>query len=304
MSNDVALFNGKLPGYLKNAELDATTKALAGGGGGKRISIKGSVFRLIVDGQEVAQKDERAMNAVIVAAAPAVGRTYYEGEYKEGQVTAPDCWSNDGIAPDASIQDPQSSKCATCRQNVAGSGQGESRACRYSQRVAVVLDTDMEGDVYQVTLPAQSIFGKPEGGKMPLQAYAKHLAAHGVPVTAVVTELRFDTNSATPKLTFKPVRPLTEEEYEICKRQGQTPDAQTAITMTAAQMDGAKPKAERAGSKSQEKRLAVQREAAQEEDKPTAEDEPVVRQTAKARTQEVSNKMDISATLAKWDDED
>jgi len=236
-----------LPAHLRNLELDATTKALMGSSGsgstGKRISIRGNVFRMLVDGKEIAQNEDRSMNIVIVAANPHVSRSYYEGTYEEGKNVAPTCWSNDGITPDTKVDEPQASKCANCPQNIAGSGQGNGRACRYSQRLAVTLENDLQGDVYQLTLPAQSIFGNAENGKMPLQAYAKFLGGHGLPVTAVVTEMRFDTASATPKLTFKAVRPLEEDEMTTCQEKGQSADAKAAIASTVAQTDGTKVKA-------------------------------------------------------------
>lgn len=230
-----------LPAHLKNLELDATTKALMGGsgsGGGKRISIRGNVFRMMVDGKEIAQNEDRAMNIIIAAANANVSRTFYAGTYQEGQAMAPTCWSNDGVTPDIKAEQPQASKCASCAQNIKGSGQGDSRACRFSQRLAVLLENDIRGDIYQLTLPAQSIFGAAENGKMPLQSYAKFLGSHGLPVTAVVTEMRFDTASATPRLTFKAVRPLNEEELEMTQAKGQSTEAKLAIAATTAQMDG------------------------------------------------------------------
>jgi len=231
-----------LPAHLKNLQLDATTKALMGGsgnGGGKRISIRGNVFRMMVDGKEIAQNEDRAMNIIIAAANANVSRTFYAGTYQEDQAMAPTCWSNDGVAPDIKAEQPQASKCASCAQNIKGSGQGDSRACRFSQRLAVHLENDIRGDIYQLTLPAQSIFGATENGKMPLQSYAKFLGSHGLPVTAVVTEMRFDTASATPRLTFKAVRPLNEEELAQTQEKGQSTEAKLAIAATAAQMDGA-----------------------------------------------------------------
>jgi hypothetical protein len=231
-----------LPAHLKNLQLDATTKALMGGsgnGGGKRISIRGNVFRMMVDGKEIAQNEDRAMNIIIAAANANVSRTFYAGTYQEGQAMAPTCWSNDGVTPDIKSEQPQASKCASCAQNIKGSGQGDSRACRFSQRLAVLLENDIRGDIYQLTLPAQSIFGAAENGKMPLQSYAKFLGSHGLPVTAVVTEMRFDTASATPRLTFKAVRPLNEEELAMTQDKGQSAEAKSAIAATAAQLDGA-----------------------------------------------------------------
>ena len=243
--SEMTLFSkggNSLPAHLKNLELDATTKALMGGSGGtggKRISIRGNVFRMMVDGKEIAQNEDRAMNIIIAAANANVSRTFYAGTYQEGQAMAPTCWSNDGVTPDIKSEQPQASKCATCAQNIKGSGQGDSRACRFSQRLAVLLENDIRGDIYQLTLPAQSIFGAAENGKMPLQSYAKFLGSHGLPVTAVVTEMRFDTASATPRLTFKAVRPLSEEELAQTQEKGQSAEAKAAIAATAAQLDGA-----------------------------------------------------------------
>lgn len=247
--SELTLFSkggNNLPAHLRNLELDETTKALMGGSGtaGKRISIRGGVFRMLVDGKEVAQNEDRAMNVVIVAANKSVSRSFYAGDYEEGKNISPDCWSHDGVSPDVKVEEPQASKCANCPQNIAGSAkQGSGRACRYSQRLAVMLENDLQGDVYQLTLPAQSIFGNVENGKMPLQAYAKFLGGHGLPITAVVTEMRFDTSSATPKLTFKAVRPLEANEMAACQEKGQSAEAKAAIASTTAMVDGTKPKA-------------------------------------------------------------
>ena len=244
MSN-VALFSGSaVPAFAKKGELSALAKSLAGGaggGGGKRISIKGGVFRLMVDGKEVAAIDERFLDVVIVNAAPKIGRTFYMKSYDSDAPSGPDCWSADGEKPDASAANPQATNCASCPQNVKGSGQGESRACRYSQRLAVTLANDVEGDVMQLQLPATSIFGKEEGENRPLQAYARYLAAQGVSPETLVTRMKFDTKSEAPKLHFKPMRWLTEDEYAAAVEQGKTEDAKRAITMTVAQTDKVEP---------------------------------------------------------------
>jgi hypothetical protein len=222
-----------LPAHLRTLQIDDTTKALMGNGGGgnKRISIRGGVFRMMVEGKEIAQNEDRAMNVVVVRANPNVSRTFYAGVYAEGQTTSPDCWSDDGITPHAKVTEPQAPRCMNCPQNIAGSGQGTSRACRFSQRLAVVLENDLEGSVYQLTLPAQSIFGAAENGKMPLQAYARFMGSHSLPVTAVVTEMRFDTASATPRLTFRGVRPLEPDEIVTVNERGQSDEPKQQLLL-------------------------------------------------------------------------
>lgn len=55
MSNIALFSNGSntLPAHLQ--EPDELTTLLAGSGGGRSISIKGGVWRMIVDGEEVAK---------------------------------------------------------------------------------------------------------------------------------------------------------------------------------------------------------------------------------------------------------
>jgi hypothetical protein len=246
--SDLTLFKGGLPAYLKDAA-DDTTNALAGTGdgglGARRISIKGGVFREFIGGKEYRVSEERSMNVVIIKAAPKVSRVFYAGTYVEGETVSPTCWSSDSQRPDEKVkaENKQSATCLNCPQNIKGSGQGDSRACRYQQRLAVVLDGEVDKEeVYQLVLPPTSVFGDGEKGKLPLQAYARHLKNHGTPITGVVTEMRFDTASPTPKLVFKPVRPVSEEEFEVIQRLKDSSEAISAITMTVAQTDGVKDK--------------------------------------------------------------
>lgn len=238
--SEVTLFqNGAaLPAHLRRGELSAATKSLMGGGVGKRISIEAGAWRMIVGGQEVAVNEDRAMNVIIVRAAEHNSRTYYEGTYKKGVKSKPTCWSNDSKTPDPSVKNPQSTACATCPQNIKGSGAGEGRACRYSRKLAVVLENDVHGDVYAMSVPAASIFGQGEGRKMGLQQYARFLGGHGTDVTAVVTEMRFDTQAEGVKINFSAVRPTTEDEFNEVLRKQNTPEAIDAVTMTVSQIDG------------------------------------------------------------------
>ena len=293
MSKELAMLDMSLPAHLQSLELDDTTKALmgSGGGGSKRISIEGGVWRLLVNGKEIAQKEERSLNVVIVAASSKVARTYYAGVYKKGVSAPPDCWSANGDYPDKSVEAPQSTGCANCPQNIKGSGQGDGRACRFSQRIAVVLDNDVGGDVFQLVLPSTSIFGEGEAGKWPLQMYAKMIGAKGVPITAVVTEMRFDTASSTPKITFKPVRFLESNEIQTAINQGKSTEAIKAITMTVAKVDKDAPKLE--APKSEIKAKPVELE--------TTEAEPVKRTSKK---EEPTPKKDLAKVLSDWDDEE
>lgn len=308
--SDLELFRDKsavIPAHLQKGPLDTLTKSLMGSGNSKRISIRGNVFRMIVGGQEVAKNEDRSMDIVIVRAAEHTSRSYYAGSYVEGSMSLPDCWSSDGSKPDAQVESPQATACALCPMNAAGSGQGTSKACRYSRRLAVLLGNDIENsDVYQLTLPAQSIFGKGESGKMPLGQYAKFIGGHGLSVSSVVTEIRFDTSSATPKLTFRAVRPLTVEEMGAAIEKGNSDDAIDAVTYNPAQVDrgqAGRPQAATPAQKDPELFRDLPSRGAKAA-KPAAEaepDEPKVRESKKAPPAEPE---DLDTVLDAWGSDD
>lgn len=236
MGTNVTTFNpAQLPSFAKkrSGPPSALTKALAGGGGGggypRKISIKGGVFRLIADGKEVAAIEERYLDVVLVNAAPTVSRAYYDKKFKDSESSAPVCWSDNGDVPDETVPNPQAAKCATCPMNVKGSGEGDTRACRFNQRIAVVLANDMQGEIMQMTVPAKSLFGKEDNGNFPLQAYARWLSAQGIEPNEVITRMKFDTKEESPKLFFKTMRWLEDEEFEMVGAQCKAENATKAV---------------------------------------------------------------------------
>ena len=327
MSN-VSIFSAsKVPAFARNNELSATARALTGGAAGatgKRISIKGGVFRLIDGGKELAAIDERHLDVVIIKAAPEVSRQFYAAAYNPDSVSAPDCFSNDGKTPDASAKNKQAETCMACAQNQAGSGQGNSRACRYLQRMAVVLANDMDGSVMQLTLPATSIFGKEQGDKRALQAYARYLAAQNPPVNPeqIVTRMKFDTTSEAPKLLFAATRWLTDDEYDTVQTQAETDDAKKAIVALGAsaptaaplQLTGAKPMGqlmneehaaayEPIAAKAAKAAKAKPAPVVVEEEEDTAP-EPEVRKATAKPTAVPASKSKLADIVTAWDDEE
>ena len=290
MSNMTLFKSGSvIPDYLREAS-DATTRDIAGSSGGKQISIKGGVWRMVVGGEEVAKNEERAMNFVVIASGKGVTRTFYADKYEEGKDIKPACWSAEGVVPNEEVASPQSKTCATCPQNIEGSGDGKARACRYSKRLAVALENDIGGNIYRLSVPAKSYFGRAEGEKMPLQAFGKFLSGHGIPITGIVTEARFDTAEAVPVLKFRAVRPLSKEEWELGKAQSLTEDARQAIElkMVPSKAEGmpALPQSFKEAPAAVEKAEAVA--------------EPVKRAPAKAKPEAPAAAKNVSDILSDW----
>lgn len=198
-------------------------------------------FKRLVKGEQIGKAIRGEFNAIIVAMLPKVGRTFYAGKYNpEAKPTLPDCWSNDGVTPETKAPKQQAANCASCKNNIDGSGEnGKGKACRFQRRVALMLEGDVSGDVYQLNIPAKSLFGKGSGNTHPFESYVRFLAANGESIDYVVTNVAYNLDADTMELQFTPVRPITDEEYELVVAAQADPATQRVIQLTVAEADGA-----------------------------------------------------------------
>ena len=117
------------------------------------------------------------------------------------------------------------------------------------------------------------------------------MSGHGIPITGIVTEARFDTAEAVPVLKFRAVRPLSKEEWELAKAQSQTEDAKQAIElkMVPSKADSmpALPQAFK------EEPVAAKAEAEEVA-------EPVKRAPAKAKAEAPAAPKNVSDILSDW----
>jgi hypothetical protein len=287
MSNELAVLMQNHPSIV-NTGLDDDTKAVAGTEYGKRISIKGGVFRLMSGGKEVASIDERHMNVVFVRMAHNPARNFYKDGFVEGAKVSPVCWSEDSKTPHPDVKNPISSACSSCPKAVKGTGQnGKGTACRMSWRTAVVLPNNPSGDVLQLVIPSASIWGDEDNGRWPFKAYARMLAANNVSANRVVTKVQFDTKATAPKLLFSAVAAVDGDDLPIVIAQGKAVEAENAVKLSVYQ-----PKPGDADDDGEEFSPAP----AEAPVLSTPEAEPVVRETAKPPIAEEA----VSDVVKKW----
>jgi hypothetical protein len=196
-----------------------------------------------------------------------------------------------------------------CPNNIKGSGTGESKACRFQQRIALVLANDLEGNVLQLVVPGKSLFGREDGGNYPLQAYARYLEAQKIEPNEVVTRIRFDTAEASPKLFFKTARWLTDDEFAIVDGQKDTSNAKAAVLMNSKTpaTTAAAPVAQIAAPvKQEEAEEEVAKPKVKTKAKPKVEEpedeEPVVRKAAETPT--IPARKGMASIVAEWDTDD
>ena len=214
MSTDLDVFGSTAVTTHSRRDDGFTANITGSSSTAKRISIRGGKFRLMVNGKEVEKSNQDALDVVIVNASPHVHRMYFSKAYVPGEkMPPPTCWTSDSQKPDEAVVEKQAESCLSCPQNIKGSGANGTKACRFSRRIAVVRADDMNGDVYQMTLPSQSIFGTGTKDRKPLHEYTDYVKANGENLMSVVSRVSFDEDSSSTKVGFKPIRVLSDEEY-------------------------------------------------------------------------------------------
>jgi hypothetical protein len=298
MSNEVSIFTNQSVVSTTKRETALSKKISSSGITRRRIqaNINGT-FKKIVNGEQVGNVIRGEFNAIVVDMLVPVSRVYYKGKYDPNEKpTAPNCWSNDGTAPDENASDPQASNCASCPMNVKGSGEGGGRACRFQRRIAIMLEGDNSGAVYQFNVPAKSLFGKGHGNVHPFESYVKFLANNGTSPDLVVTNISFDDNADSMELLFTPVREITDDEYAMVLEAQKRPETAMYTKLTVYQVDSGEDDGEKPAAK-------VERsdEPDDEEEAVVVEEEPKKRASKKS-TEEVKEKK-IASAIEEWGNE-
>ena len=237
MSNIIPFDSGNLPAYLRGAEAagindDLTAHASSGF---PVLSIKGKTFSVSRGGDRTVLMNPKdpdsaasSLELVILKANKGTSKVFYAKGYQEGaEATKPDCFSNEGTKPDASVENPQSKSCAVCPKAQWGSKISDDgrkgKACQDSVRIAVAA-ADAINDPMLLRVPPASIKALGEFGDLLKKRGGGKLAYN-----MVVTRIGFVAEEASPKLTFKPVGMLSDDAYALVKDTVQSDTVQSIL---------------------------------------------------------------------------
>lgn len=196
------------------------------------LSYEGKTWTIVKDGNKTKLQSANAdgdvvpipvMRMVILNYNPDRGRAYYPGTYNPSQTAQPDCWSANGKEPDASSKNKQSSACNGCPMSVKGSKVQDGKemvACGSHRMIAIAPAFEITGDPLRLKIAVTSDYDKEvvEHGWFAFRQYTDFLKSRGISHSAlVVTKVKFDSNTAYPKLLFALERLLTPEEVAQVK---------------------------------------------------------------------------------------
>jgi hypothetical protein len=208
------------------------------------VGYRGKVWSLKYQGtEEQMMRDDgdgprNSIEVVLVKASPAISKIFYKGGYVDGSNSPPDCWSGNGITPDASVMNKVHATCADCPMNAWGSRVTEagkqSKGCADSRRMAVVPIADIANEAYGGPL----LLRVPAASLKDLKAYGDMLESYNYPYYGAVTKVAFDPKEAFPKFVFSALRALTNEEAQQIK---ELRDDKRVATVLAERADAVAP---------------------------------------------------------------
>ena len=182
------------------------------------VGYRGKVWSLRYRGDErQLMRDDgdgprNSIEVVILKAASVVSKVWYKDGFTEGSNAAPDCFSTNGLTPDAQSRNKQCNTCAACPMNAWGSrvtpAGKAGKACSDSKRAAVVPLGDIRNEVYGGPM----LLRVPAASLNELAQFGNKLASLGYPYYGVGVRISFDAAEAYPKFQFGAIRPLSDEE--------------------------------------------------------------------------------------------
>jgi len=285
------------------------TQIASGMGGYNRIATNtNGTFKRIVNGEQVGKAIRGEFNAIILAMLDKPSRSFYAKDYDpDAKGSAPDCFSNLGDKPESSASDRQANNCASCPKNIEGSGKlGKGKACRFSRKVALFLDGDDSGDVYQFNIPAKSLFGKTTGNVLPFEQYCRHLVSNQAAPDRVVTTVAYNLDAETMELTFTADRFIDLDELARVNEAQNNPATTRLISFDVVKTEAAAPADEpeeepvKLVTKSIPKKPSFMDNDGEDEEE--ALPEPVKRASKKTTTATPTGK--LANVVSEWGDED
>lgn len=228
----------KLPAHLANfADFGLSlNESIVGGmtsGGHPSIGIKQAKWRLREGAaEEVVQSF--TLDVIIVNANKHLSKVFYLGAYTGEEGKAPDCFSDNGEGPSAQSSSPQCISCAACPHNAWGSkitpAGNKIKACSDYKKLAVVLADDPGRNVYELRIPGASL--------KQLNEIMTKLINNRVPIPAIVFQLSFDSTVDFPKIVFKPLNYVDENQAAQVERWVNSAEAKEAVGQNDAPATG------------------------------------------------------------------
>jgi hypothetical protein len=266
MANQVVEATGfdinQMPAHVAAFQEDPTNSNIKDKDTVPSLSPAGRKWTTILEGEKTLLQGKNkegddvpipVLRVAVIDYAKARGRSYYAGAYDADNIKAPDCWSNDGRLPDASIAEPISKKCDGCPMAAKGSRISDNNkatvACGTHLMLAVVPANNLDHVPMRLKLAITSIWDKDNKeqqakGWYAWDQYVDFLRSRQIKNTgSLITKMKFDPAPDYPKILFSAAGWFSPEQFAKIIDLSKTDDVKHLLTRSWAQKDAPTDKA-------------------------------------------------------------
>jgi hypothetical protein len=189
------------------------------------IGYKGKVWSLRVRGERhnIIRPDDGSpsnhIDVVILGQAPHKSKSYYEKYDPNVDGGRPLCSAIDGLTPDPDVAQKQAETCALCPRNEWKTNPTTGRKgkeCQDYKRLAVVIMPYQTAPLFNNVPLVEPVFLRvPPASLTSLAVMGDTMAGQGFHFSTYVTRVSFDPNEASPKMVFKPLQGITDQEAPV-----------------------------------------------------------------------------------------
>lgn len=159
------------------------------------------------------------LDVIILGQAKQKSKSYYK-KYDPTQSDGerPICSSIDGVVPDPDVTSKQSDTCGLCPMNVwktdPTTGK-KGRQCTDYKRLAVLVLPTQTKPIFGQPILEPAFLRVPPASLNSLAIMGDTMAGQGFHYASYITRITFDPNEAHPKMIFRPLQGLTDNEAPL-----------------------------------------------------------------------------------------
>lgn len=157
------------------------------------------------------------LDVIILGQAKQKSKSFYAAFDPNQDGGRPICSSIDGLVPDPDVQQKQSDTCALCPKNQwkqQANGK-KGRDCADYKRLAVLVLPTQTKPLYGEPVLEPAFLRVPAASLNSLAIMGDTMAGQGFHYSSYITRISFDPQEAHPKMVFRPLQGLTDQEAPV-----------------------------------------------------------------------------------------
>lgn len=159
------------------------------------------------------------IDVIILGQAKQKSKSFYKAyDPNQSEGDRPLCSSIDGVTPDPDVVQKQADACALCPRNVVRTNPQtgrKGRDCTDYKRLAVLVLPGLTKSIYGEPVMEPAFLRVPPASLNSLAIMGDTMSGQGFHYSSFITRISFDANEAHPKMIFRPLQGLSDQEAPV-----------------------------------------------------------------------------------------